>query len=180
MLEDKLLIRRFKRGSESAFNRIYEKYKNYLLTLATALLHDVSAAEDIVHDVFVAFAKSMEEFELTGSLKRYLAVCVINRARNVNKALKPLSLAADQAEHSMSGSPRPEQSAILAEHSERINNAMAQLSYEQREVVALHLISGMKFRQISELKDKSINTIQSRYRYGLEKLQSILDKKVAK
>ena len=180
MLEDKLLIRRLKRGSENAFNRIYEKYKNYLLTLATALLHDVSVAEDIVHDVFVTFAKSMEEFELTGSLKRYLAVCVANRARNVNKALKPLNLAADQAEHFVSGSPRPEQSAILAEHSERINDAMAQLTYEQREVVALHLISGMKFRQISELKDKSINTIQSRYRYGLEKLQSLLDEKVAK
>ena len=180
MLEDKLLIRRFKQGSESAFNRIYEKYKNYLLTLATALLHDVSVAEDIVHDVFVTFAKSMEKFELTGSLKSYLAVCVINRARNINKAIKPVNLSAGQAKDYVSGSSRPEQSAILAEHSERINNAMAQLSYEQREVVALHLISGMKFRQISELKGKSINTIQSRYRYGLEKLQSLLDKKVTK
>ncbi len=174
-----MLIRRFKRGSENAFNRIYEKYKNYLLTLATALLHDVSVAEDIVHDVFVTFAKSMEEFELTGSLKIYLAVCVANRARNINKAIKPLHLAADQAEHSVSGSPRPEQSAILAEYSERINNALVQLKYEQREVITLHLISGMKFRHISELQGKSINTIQSRYRYGLEKLQSLLDEKVA-
>ena len=99
MLEDKLLIRRFKRGSESAFNRIYKKYKNYLLTLATALLYDVSAAEDVVHDVFVSFAKSMEDFELTGSLKRYLAVCVTNRARNINKANKPLNLGEHQTEH---------------------------------------------------------------------------------
>ena len=180
MLEDKLLIRRFKRGSEGAFSRIYEKYKNYLLTIATALLNDVSVAEDIVHDVFVSFAKSMEEFQLTGSLKRYLAVCVINRARNINKAIKPLNLVADQTEHFVSGSPRPEQSAILAEYSERINNAMVQLKYEQREVITLHLISGMKFRQISELQDKSINTIQSRYRYGLEKLLSLLDEEAAK
>ena len=180
MLEDKLLIRRFKRGSESAFNRIYKKYKNYLLTLATALLNDVNVAEDIVHDVFVSFAKSMEEFELTGSLKRYLAVCVTNRARNINKAIKPLNLAAEQTEDLVAGSPRPEQSAILAENSERINNAMVQLKYEQREVVTLHLKGGMKFRQISQLQNKSINTIQSRYRYGLEKLQSLLDEKVAK
>ena len=180
MLEDKLLIRRFKRGSESAFNRIYKKYKNYLLTLATALLYDVSVAEDIVHDVFVSFAKSMEKFELTGSLKRYLAVCVTNRARNINKASQPLNLAADQTERLVSGSPRPEQSAILAEYSERINNAMAKLKYEQREVVALHLIGGMKFREISELKNKSINTIQSRYRKKKKKLQSLLSEKVAK
>jgi RNA polymerase sigma-70 factor (ECF subfamily) len=180
MLEDKLLIRRFKRGSENAFKRIYEKYKNYLLTLATALLNDVSVAEDIVHDVFLSFAKSMEGFELTGNLKRYLAICVINRARNINKAIKPLNLAADQTEHLVSGSPRPEQSAILAEYSERINNAMVQLKYEQREVITLHLIIGMKFRQISELQYKSINTIQSRYRYGMEKLLSLLDEEAAK
>lgn len=180
MLEDKLLILRFKRGSESAFTRIYKKYKNYLLTLATALLYDVSSAEDIVHDVFVSFAKTMEGFELTGSLRRYLAICVINRARNINKANRPLNLASDQAERLVSGSPRPEQSAILAEYSECINNAMLQLKYEQREVIALHLISGMNFRQISELQDKSINTIQSRYRYGLGKLLSLLDEETDK
>ncbi len=77
MLEDKLLILRAKRGSERAFNRIYTKYKNYLLTVAIALLNDVSVAEDSVHDVFVSFAKSISEFELTGSLKHYLAVCVL-------------------------------------------------------------------------------------------------------
>ena len=48
MLEDKLLIWRFKRGHEDAPCRIYEKYKDYLLTLASALLNDVSA-ETITH-----------------------------------------------------------------------------------------------------------------------------------
>ena len=180
MLEDKLLIRRFKRGSEDAFKCIYDKYKNYLLTIAISLLNDVSAAEDIVHDVFVSFAESIEGFELTGSLRRYLAICVINRARNMNKAIRPLNLAVDERRHSVSNSAKPERSAILTEDCERINNAMAKLKYEQREVITLHLKGGMKFRQISELQNKSINTIQSRYRYGMEKLRSLLDEEVTK
>ena len=52
MLEDKLLILKFKCGSPEALRRIYEKYRLYLLKLAAALLNDVSVAEDVVHDVF--------------------------------------------------------------------------------------------------------------------------------
>lgn len=180
MLEDKLLIRRFKRGSEDAFKCIYDKYKNYLLAIATVLLNDVSVAEDIVHDIFVSFAESIEGFELTGSLKGFLAICVINRARNINKTIKPLNLAVEETEHFVSNSTKPEQSAVLTEDCERINNAMAKLKYEQREVIALHLKGGMKFRQISQLQNKSINTVQSRYRYGMEKLRSLLDEEVTK
>ena len=55
MLQDKLLIWKFNRGDVDALRYIYEKYKDDLVTLAAALLTDVSSAEDVVHDVFVSF-----------------------------------------------------------------------------------------------------------------------------
>ena len=82
MLEDKLLILRFKHGSSDALRRIYEKYRIYLLRLATALLYDAGVAEDVVHDVFLRFAQSGDEIRLKGSLKSYLRTCVVNSARN--------------------------------------------------------------------------------------------------
>ncbi|MHC4665106.1 MAG: RNA polymerase sigma factor, partial [Planctomycetota bacterium] len=82
MLEDRLLIWKFNRGNVEAVRRIYEKYKDDLVTLAAALLHNVGAAEDAVHDVFVSFLDSAGSFRLTGSLKGYLATCVANNARN--------------------------------------------------------------------------------------------------
>jgi len=84
-MEDKLLVLKCKRGSRSALGRIYEKYRNDLLILAITLLNETGAAEDVVHDVFVSFVKSVEKFRLTGSLKGYLLTCVANRARNVNR-----------------------------------------------------------------------------------------------
>jgi len=54
MIEDKLLIWRFKCGSADALCRIYKKYKDNLLRLASALLNDTSGAEDIVHNIFGA------------------------------------------------------------------------------------------------------------------------------
>ena len=55
MIEDKLLIWKFQHGSNDALARIYEKYEGYLLTMATALLNNVSTAEDVVHDFLGAF-----------------------------------------------------------------------------------------------------------------------------
>ena len=72
MLEDRLLLWRFKCGSRDAFRAIYDKYAADLLTLAANLLYDSSAAEDIVQDVFISFVKSVDRFRLRGSLKGYL------------------------------------------------------------------------------------------------------------
>ena len=83
MLEDELLKLRFLCGSSSALAQIYRKYADRLLTLAIALLRDVNAAEDVVHDVFVKFAAANGSFRLRGSLRSYLATCVANRARDV-------------------------------------------------------------------------------------------------
>ncbi len=179
MIEDKLLIWRFKLGSTDALCRIYKKYKDNLLRLASALLNDTSAAEDIVHDFFVSFAQSPEKLKLNGSLKSYLATCVVNRVRNANKARQRQEAASLNGDASVgSNLKRPEQWIIDSEQLRQLNNAMAQLPHQQREVIILHLQGGMKFKAIAELQDVSINTVQSRYRYGLDKLRSILDSEV--
>ena len=83
MLEDKILVYKLKNGDTDALRRIYEKYRDYLLRIAAGLLHDRCCAEDIVHDVFAKFVQSANRYKPTGSLKGYLATCVINNARNV-------------------------------------------------------------------------------------------------
>ena len=179
MIEDKLLIWRFKRGSTEALCRIYDKYKGNLLRLATALLNDTTAAEDIVHDFFVSFAQSTENLKLNGSLKSYLATCVVNRVRNANIARQRQETAGlNEAESAVSNSKRPEQWIIDSEQLRQLNDALAQLPEQQREVIILHIQGEMKFKAIAELQGVSINTIQSRYRYGLDKLRSILDSEV--
>jgi len=51
---------------------------------------------------------------------------------------------------------------------------MAELPVEQREVITLHLHAGLTFREIALQLGLSINTVQSRYRYGIEKLRTLL------
>ncbi|MHC4537309.1 MAG: RNA polymerase sigma factor [Planctomycetota bacterium] len=181
MLEDKVLIWKFKCGSSDALCSIYQKYKKDLLKLAAILLNDVSDAEDIVHDVFVSFAKSSEKLKLRGNLKSYLLTCTANRARNRNRSKQQRQTAGlDKAETIVSDSKRPEELIICSEEMRRWSDAMGQLPYEQREVLILHLRAGMKFRQIARLQDISVNTIKGRYRYGLDKLRTILNGEMEK
>jgi RNA polymerase sigma-70 factor (ECF subfamily) len=175
MVEDKILIWRFKRGSRDALQRIYEKYIVYLVTLATALLNDVSTAEDIVHDVFVSFAQSAERFRLEGSLKAYLAICVVNRVRDRIRTRQRRPAPLDDANSIRSTARGPELSAVCSEELQQLSYAITQLPYEQKEIIMLHVYGGLMFKHIAKLQQVSINTVQSRYRYALEKLQSLLN-----
>lgn len=178
MLEDKLLLWKFKHGSSEALERIYDKYETYLITVATGLLNNTYAAEDVLHDFFVSFARSATKIKLNGNLKAYLATCVANLARNKIKRaqLEPTTL--DESVTIASAAPGPDLAAIQQEETALLNRAMSQLPYEQREVIVLHLQGSMKFTQIAKLRSTSVNTIRSRYRYGLEKLRSLLNSEV--
>jgi len=176
MLEDKLLIWKFNRGNRDVLRGIYEKYKDDLVTLAAALLNDVSSAEDVVHDVFVSFIESSRKFRLTGTLKGYLATCVANNARNKNKAnQRRRNIALDEENQVEANSSNPEFRVIFGEELHHLSRALGQLPYEQREVLILHTYSGMKFKAIAGQQSVSINTVQGRYRYALDKLRSMLD-----
>jgi RNA polymerase sigma-70 factor (ECF subfamily) len=161
-----------------ALRRIYEKYKPALLGVAAALLNDPAAVEDVLHDVFVRFASQAGRFRLSGSLKGYLTICVANRARNVNRdgrhaAGRPIEVASDP-----SSDAGPCEAAGRTEQRRVVARALAQLPDEQRQVVVLHVLGAMRFRQIAHQTGESANTIASRYRYGLAKLQSLLNGEV--
>ncbi|MFC1766696.1 RNA polymerase sigma factor, partial [Planctomycetota bacterium] len=175
MVEDRLLLWRLKNGNEDALCRIYEKHRTRLLKLANALSNDRDLAEDVVQDVFVSFAQSTKRLRVGGNLRAYLATSVANRVRNRfrdDRGRPHVSL--DSADAIASTSRTPQQWATYSEDMRKVNDALEQISYEQREVVLLHVHGGMKFRAISQLQNVSINTVQSRYRYAVEKLRIVL------
>jgi RNA polymerase sigma-70 factor (ECF subfamily) len=178
MFEDKWLIWKFKNGSSDALCQIYKKYKNNMLALAVALSNNKTAAEDIVHDCFVSFAQSAGNLQLRNSLRSYLLTSIANRVRNSGRDRIKSALDIEDMEIAGPASNQPERLAMSNEHAGKINSALTQLPYEQREVIILHFQSGLTFKEIAESQSVSVNTIQSRHRYGIDKLRSILDGEV--
>ena len=180
MLEDKLLVLKCRRGIKDAMCQIYSKYNDYLLTLAKGLLSEQAEAEDVVHDVFVCFARSARNFQLTGSLRGYLATCASNLARDKIRARTRKAQALESADRATSDSDNPEKRLVDTEELTQLRQAISQIPYEQREAVMLHLKGGMKFREIARLQGVSLSTTHGRYRYGLDKLRSLLNSEVEK
>jgi RNA polymerase sigma-70 factor (ECF subfamily) len=175
MIEDEWLKLRFKLGREDALRRIYEKYLNYLLSVAMALLNDASASEDAVHDVFVSLAQSASRFQVRGNLKHFLATCVANRARDrLREGKRHRDRLTEGAEPEPQSGP-PEDAIICDERVKRVYEALAGLPNEQRETIVLRIKVGMKFQQIAEIQNGSYVAVQARYRRGIEKLRSILN-----
>ena len=180
MREDKRLIQELKCGDKDALRRLYEKYKDDLLTVATSLLHEASAAEDVLHDVIVSFAGGIGGFELRKSLRQYLITCVVNRARDRLRRKKHEAVELDRVGPVSSNSQRPEESVMLSEESQILTDALAEIPFEQREVIILRLQGGMKFREIADAQGVSTSTVQGRYHYGLDKLRSVMNGEVKK
>jgi RNA polymerase sigma-70 factor (ECF subfamily) len=181
MLEDRLLLWKFKHGNRDAFRAIYEKYAADMLTLAGNLLDDKVGAEDIVQDVFIKLVESVGTFRLTGSLKSYLTTCVANRSRDyIRKRIRQRNAMAKQAEKTSAEIKSTIHLAINSEQLQKLSDAMSELPYDQREAISLRIHGNLRFRQIAELQNVSTKTIQSRYRYGLDKLRSTLNGEVEK
>ena len=174
-IEDELLKWRFRRGSREALARIYEKYVHLLLSVAMGLLNDPRDAEDVVQDAFVSFARNATGFGIRGNLKAFLAICVANRARDRLRSERSHKRCVDRYVPESSDAGEADQSLVYNERCERLNQALAELPYEQREVVVLKVKQEMTLRQIARLQGVSIGTVHGRYRYGMEKLRALLN-----
>lgn len=175
-----MLLSRQSQKNKDLLCGVYEKYRDSLLVLGIALSNDVNIAEDALHDVFVEFARRFSEFKLTGSLKGYLSVCVANRVRDLMRVNRNreriLDTQTDQVKSSDSGDPG--RLIICNERLQLLSSALAQLPYEQREVIVLRMHGQMRFGAIAKSLGISTNTAKGRYRYGINKLRSVLNGKI--
>jgi RNA polymerase sigma factor (sigma-70 family) len=123
-----------------------------------------------------SFAQSGERLKVSGNLHGYLATSVANRVRNRYRAKQEQQkVGMDRAGQVPSDLKTPEQWASYGEELKKVNDALAQVPYEQREVILLHVHGAMRFKVIAESQSVSVNTALSRYRYGIEKLRSVLN-----
>ena len=173
--DDQALIDAVGRGDASAFEQIYRAHKDVLLTATIFVLGgDCSGAEDVLHDVFVRFAEHARDVRLKTGLRAYLMASCINRARDVlRRRMKNLQFDTPLIDHAEYGND-PVAMACATEESARVMEALLKLTEEQREVMTLRTCGALRFREIAAVLGISLDTVKSRYRYALSRLQQTL------
>jgi len=154
---------------------LYEQNLDRMYRHALMLLASHSDAEDAVHQVFSKLAgpdRATCSLESSGA---YLHRAVRNECfRIMARRKRPWNrTVGNNTEPLLEAVP---ENAGLAMDEQRltVEHALKQLPDEQREVIHLKIYEQMTFRQISESVDVSINTVASRYRYAIKRLQALL------
>jgi RNA polymerase sigma factor (sigma-70 family) len=161
-------------GSPTEIEYLYMQHKDRLLTLATALTGQVSAGEDILHDVFVMLVKEGLRRGEDNHVAGYLSVCVRNRAMDWHRTqerAEKLSAAYAACRHE-----NPEKSPVRRaedeEQSLRALESVYRLPDEQREIVSLKFWGGLSFQDIAELRQTTKSAVYAQYCDALNKLEA--------
>jgi RNA polymerase sigma-70 factor (ECF subfamily) len=143
--------------------RLYERHGPALMAYACTLVADAASAEDIVHGVFV---KLLNGSAVTvGTPAAYLYRAVRNQALNARRNGRR-EARLEEINHLCFTHQGANREAAVA-----LQQALADLPEEQREVVVMRIWSGMTLEEVATATEVSLSTAASRYRYALEKLR---------
>ena len=179
-IDDELLVRRFSRGDESAFDRIVERYSSDVGTLANRLLGWPGEVEDVGQEVFLAAYLGLGRFRCECSLKSWLFAITINKCRNHRRKrllrLRVFSQAAQKA-------PPPSSQAtgrnpVDTETFHSVRSAVAALPLKYREPIVLKYIEELGTDEIARILDISQNVLHVRLSRARKYLKRKLHKEI--
>ena len=161
------------------FDRAYHEHAPAMLASANRVLRDTDAAEDVVHDVFMALWRKPAAFDASrGNLGSYLTMMARSRALDRWRTRVARDSAVDRVKQQI----RPE--SVVAEDaaepvlrrdgSRRMLHALDKLPGDQREAVLLAFGKGLTAREIASAAGVPLGTAKSRVRLGLAKARTEL------
>jgi RNA polymerase sigma-70 factor (family 1) len=78
---DSKILKEFKKGDHSAFEKIFERYSKQLFQFSLSYLKSEEVAEDIVQEVFIKIWNSRSEIRTDTSFQAYLFTITLNSVR---------------------------------------------------------------------------------------------------
>ncbi len=161
------------------FDRAYNEHAPAMLASANRVLRDTAAAEDVVHDVFMALWRKPSSFDpARGQLGSYLTMMARSRALDRWRTRSARESAVDRVKQQI----RPEsvigedaaEPVVRRDDSRRLLHALDKLPGDQREAVLLAFGKGLTAREIATAAGVPLGTAKSRVRLGLAKARSEL------
>lgn len=184
---DEALMTRFQSGERAAFTLLVRRHQTALYNFALRQLGNGSSAEEVVQEAFVRVVQNAAEFRHSARFTSWLYtiarnLCVdairrraLRRHPSLDEPQRP-----DEAGGPTLGDRTPDASASVersvasGEIRECVLSAIAELPDDQREVFLLREVSNLPFKEIAEIVGAPENTVKSRMRYALERLQAAL------
>lgn len=176
MTDDLFVLKQMKAGDESALEYFFKEYTDILFYRALGVVHDQLVAEDIVQEVFIRFWDGRGKLDITASVFAYLAQAVTNACLNHLESLAVRKRYADTfrkdfREEEVNEYDREE----LEELRLRLQVLVDTLPEKCREIFVLACVDGLKYREVAERLDVSVNTVKTQVKVAYQRLRSELN-----
>lgn len=162
--------RQFAGGDVSALARLFDLTASRLLRYAQTLTRSRDDAEDAVQAAIVRMARNPQSLAVVQMPWAYLLRMVRNECLRLMARRRPTVELGD--DHGCC--PPAESPLSCHEQQAEVQSALRRLPGEQAEVVMLKIWEGLTFQEIAAVTGESPNTVASRYRYALTKLECSL------
>ncbi len=164
---DDSLIAAIARGDPGAMQELYASTQADVYGFALSIVKNHDDAEDVMQETYVKIYQAAPAYQAMGKPMAWILTIVKNlalsRLRARGKAALPLE---EELEPSVICSPH-----ASVEDKLLLQTAMAALSDEERQIIMLHVVSGLKHREIGQLLDLNLSTVLSKYHRGLKKMK---------
>ena len=153
---------------------LYEEYYKRIARYAYARTGDKTGSEDIANEVFLKALESLKNYQERGlPMQAWLFKIAHNLlVDHLRRASKYKMMSLEKADMTEAADP-----AVMAETSlemKRVNQAMENLTEDQREVVRLRFFGGLTSGEVAGLMNKSDGAVREMQRAALEKLRQML------
>ncbi|HXG60126.1 MAG TPA: sigma-70 family RNA polymerase sigma factor [Planctomycetota bacterium] len=187
-LSDAELVAAFQKGKLAAFQALVDRHQRSLINFFYHLTWDRQAAEDCAQEVFLRLYAHLDRYEpqakFTTFLFRVARNLWIDRMRSeAAHGGRPVSLEAVTARDGEGASlaarlpaegPTPVDVLSRREAQEALRRALDRLPEEQKAVVILSELQGMKYQEIAQILDIPVGTVKSRMHAAMERLKTLL------
>lgn len=180
---DRFLIERAREGDLEAFNELVLAYQDHLWALVARLVPDLDQANDVVQEAFFSAYRNLQSYR-GGSVRSWLSRMAINAAMDLQRARRrrpagPYPELEDETWQPPAGpSSDPEATALAAERSRALADALGRITAEQRTAIVLYDVEGYDYAQIAELTGVSLGTVKSRIHRGRLALRQLLEERL--
>ena len=183
---DETLMLRYQQGDRAAFATLVRRHQGALFNFAIRQVRVPQVAEDVVQETFVRIVQNAADFKHEARFTTWVYTITRNlcidhlRKRALRKHPSLDQAGGEEGDGPTLGEqtadPRAsvEREATSSELKERIARAVDTLPDEQREVFLMREGANLPFKEIAEITGVPENTVKSRMRYALERLQEAL------
>lgn len=173
-MDDRALLQKIQAGDEGAYDSAFRTWYPALVRVATALLRDSDAAEEVAQDVMVELWRRRHALDADVSLGGYLLRSVRNRSLNQLRHLKVRKQSESSIEALYEAPVGADQPLVARELAAAAQQAIAELPPRCREVFELSRVHGLKYAQIAEALDISPKTVEAQMGKALKVMRERL------